>query len=59
MIGVSIPLKDRDDSCFGEMNVSTDYLSSGNILGEMGLLTTSSRNATVICETTVQVSPFK
>ena len=58
MIGVSIPLKDHEDTTtrqsMGEMNVQTDYLCAGNIIGEMGILTSSVRNASVICETTVQ-----
>ena len=32
-----------------------DYLTVGNVIGEMGILTSKPRNATVICETTVQV----
>ncbi|XP_022089278.1 sodium/hydrogen exchanger 10-like [Acanthaster planci] len=32
-----------------------DYLSVGNVIGEMGVLTGRPRNATVQCETTVQV----
>ena len=57
MIGVSIPLKDYEENrqSLGEMNVQTDYLCVGNIIGEMGILTSSARNASVICETTVQV----
>ena len=55
MIGVSIPIKEHDEARLGEMNVQTDYLCAGNIIGEMGLLTNSPRNASVICETTVQV----
>jgi CRP-like cAMP-binding protein len=55
MIGVSIPLKEHDETRLGEMNVQTDYLCAGNIIGEMGMLTRSARNASVICETTVQV----
>ncbi|XP_028411372.1 sodium/hydrogen exchanger 10-like isoform X2 [Dendronephthya gigantea] len=59
MIGVSVPHKDAADDTrmsLGEMNVQTDYLCAGNIVGEMGLLTESARNASVICETTVQHS---
>ena len=55
MIGVSIPLKDHDETRLGEMNIQTDYLCAGNIIGEMGMLTGSPRNASVTCETTVQV----
>ncbi|KAK3608482.1 hypothetical protein CHS0354_010327 [Potamilus streckersoni] len=32
-----------------------DFLMSGNIIGEMGLLTRKPRSATVVCETSVQV----
>jgi len=32
-----------------------DFLGSGNIVGEMGLLTNSKRSCTVSCETAVQV----
>ncbi|XP_052064398.1 sodium/hydrogen exchanger 10-like isoform X1 [Mytilus californianus] len=32
-----------------------DFLTSGNIIGEMGLLTKKPRSATVICETAVQL----
>lgn len=32
-----------------------DFLTSGNIIGEMGLLTKKPRSATVSCETAVQV----
>jgi len=35
--------------------ISADYLFAGNVIGEMGLLTDSVRNASVTCETTVQV----
>jgi hypothetical protein len=55
MIGVSIPLKEHDETRLGEMNIQTDYLCAGNIIGEMGMLTGSARNASVTCETTVQV----
>ncbi|XP_013420708.1 sodium/hydrogen exchanger 10 [Lingula anatina] len=36
-----------------------DYLSAGNVLGEMGFLTNSPRNADIICETSVQVYLIK
>ena len=58
MIGVSVPLTEAAQDTrmsIGEMSVQTDYLCAGNIIGEMGLLTGSARNASVICETTVQV----
>lgn len=38
------------------LQISSDYLFAGNVIGEMGLLTDSVRNASVTCETTVQVS---
>ena len=37
------------------LQISADYLFAGNVIGEMGLLTDSVRNASVTCETTVQV----
>ena len=36
--------------------VFEDYLSAGNVIGEMSLLTGKPRNCTAICETAVQVS---
>lgn len=33
-----------------------DFFGAGTIIGEMGLLKNEVRNATVICETDVQVS---
>ncbi|PIK43588.1 sperm-specific sodium proton exchanger [Apostichopus japonicus] len=36
-------------------DVFEDYLSVGNVIGEMGVLTGRPRNATVSCETTVMV----
>ena len=38
-----------------DLNISTDYLCAGNVIGEMGLLTGGMRNASVVCETAVQV----
>lgn len=38
-----------------ENEVFEDYLTVGNVIGEMGVLTKKPRNATVTCETTVQV----
>merc|ERR1712080_222185 len=36
------------------LKISSDYLCAGNVFGEMGVLTESVRNASVICETIVQ-----
>ena len=55
MIGVSMPLKQHDESRLGEMIVQTDYLSAGNVIGEMGSLVGSPRSASIICETNVKV----
>ena len=38
-----------------DLNISTDYLCSGTTIGEMGILTGGVRNASVLCETAVQV----
>ena len=38
-----------------QLQISADYLFAGNVIGEMGLLTDSVRNASITCETTVQV----
>ena len=38
--------------------VTTDYLSSGTIIGEIGVLTGERRNASVSCETAVQVNYY-
>ena len=35
-----------------------DFLTAGNVLGELGVLTGKPRSATVKCETGVQVSPL-
>ncbi|XP_071957219.1 sperm-specific sodium:proton exchanger-like isoform X2 [Antedon mediterranea] len=39
----------------GATDVFEDYLTAGNVIGEMGLLTGKPRNATVTCETSVLV----
>ncbi|XP_033119377.1 sodium/hydrogen exchanger 10-like [Anneissia japonica] len=39
----------------GSHEVFEDYLTAGNVIGEMGLLTGKPRNATVTCETSVLV----
>ena len=38
-----------------ELNVNTDYLCAGNVIGETCLLTNNMINASVVCETAVQV----
>lgn len=40
----------------GSAVMNVDYLSAGNVLGEIGLLTRHERHVTIWCETTVQVS---
>ena len=42
-------------SLASNLHISADYLYAGNVIGEMGLLTNSVRNASVTCETTCQV----
>ena len=64
MIGVSVSKKsymDGEEPEVGEMIVITDYISAGNMIGEMGLLTSSRRNSSCTCESSVQVliSPDK
>jgi len=58
MIGVSVAKKsyqDGEEPEVGEMIVTTDYISAGNLIGEMGLLTSSRRNSSCTCESAVQV----
>ncbi|XP_074660935.1 sperm-specific sodium:proton exchanger-like [Tubulanus polymorphus] len=42
-----------DDAYFDE-DLFVDYLTTGSIIGEMGLITNKPRNADVMCETAVQ-----
>lgn len=46
----------RRSISFNSEEVFEDYLSVGNVIGEMGVLTGRPRNATVTCETAVMVS---
>lgn len=58
MIGVSVArtsYMDGEEPDVGEMIVTTDYISAGNLIGEMGLLTSSRRNSSCTCESSVQV----
>ena len=58
MIGVSVSKKsymDGEEPEVGEMRVTTDYISVGNMIGEMGLLTKTRRNSSCTCESAVQV----
>ena len=58
MIGVSVVRKSYmagDEAEVGDLIVSTDYVSAGNLIGEMGLLSCSKRNSSCTCETSVQV----
>ena len=62
MIGVSVAKKsyvDGEETEVGEMIVTTDYISAGNLIGELGILTSSRRNSSCTCETSVQVSTFQ
>ncbi|XP_057290115.1 sodium/hydrogen exchanger 10-like [Hydractinia symbiolongicarpus] len=56
LVGVSMGTVDfqQISSLTSSLQISADYLYAGNVIGEMGLLTDSVRNASVICETTVQ-----
>ncbi|XP_048585520.1 sodium/hydrogen exchanger 10 isoform X2 [Nematostella vectensis] len=55
MIGVSVAKWNKpSDGQVGDMIVSTDYMSAGNLIGEFGLLTGSTRNSSCTCETSVQ-----
>ena len=61
MIGESVAKKsymDGEEPEVGEMIVITDYISAGNLIGEMGLLTSSKRNSSCTCESAVQVLIF-
>ena len=54
--GKPIILEDRPSGSQMKIKANLiDFLTSGNILGEMGLLTKKPRSATVSCETAVQV----
>lgn len=57
MIGVSVARRgyfDGEEPEVGEMIVTTDYVSAGNLIGEMGLLTSSQRNSSCTCESAVR-----
>lgn len=61
MIGVSVSKKsymDGEEPEVGEMRVTTDYISVGNMIGEMGILTKTRRNSSCTCESAVQVLIF-
>lgn len=60
MIGVSVAKSymDGEEPEVGEMIVTTDYISAGNLIGEMGLLTSSRTNSSCTCESSVQVSNY-
>lgn len=62
MIGVSVAKKsimDGEEADVGEMIITTDYISTGNLIGEMGILTSSRRNSSCTCESSVQVTATK
>lgn len=52
LVGVSTGQTNKETSM--NLKISSDYLYAGNVVGEMGLLMNSVRNASVICETIVQ-----
>lgn len=57
IIGVSVARRscfDGEEPEVGGMIVTTDYVSAGNLIGEMGLLTSSQRNSSCTCESAVQ-----
>ncbi|XP_068761684.1 sperm-specific sodium:proton exchanger-like [Montipora capricornis] len=57
MIGVSVAKKifaEDEEQEVGEMIVTTDYISAGNLIGEMGILTSAKRNSSCTCESEVQ-----
>lgn len=47
--------KEREETTDENLNNQEDFLCSGNIVGELGLLTKSVRSCSVSCETDVQV----
>lgn len=59
MVGVSVTRKslvESEEPEVGEMIVTKDYISAGNLIGEMGMLTSAKRNSSCTCESEVQVS---
>ena len=50
---------DGEEADVGEMIITTDYISVGNLIGEMGILTSSRRNSSCSCESSVQVTATK
>lgn len=61
LVGVSVGTVDfaQIQALASSLHLSADYLYAGNVIGEMGLLTDSVRNASVSCETTCQVQNFQ
>ena len=61
LVGVSVGTVDfaQIQALASSLHLSADYLYAGNVIGEMGLLTDSVRNASVSCETTCQVRNFQ
>lgn len=58
MIGVSVAKRKNtrpSDADVGDMIVTTDYMTAGNLIGEFGLLTRSTRTSSCTCESSVQV----
>lgn len=59
MVGVSVrkkSLEENEEPEVGEMIVTKDYISAGNLIGEMAMLTSARRNSSCTCESEVQVS---
>lgn len=59
MVGVSVTRKslvESEEPEVGEMIVTKDYISAGNLIGEMGMITSAKRNSSCTCESEVQVS---
>ncbi|XP_067045427.1 sperm-specific sodium:proton exchanger-like [Acropora muricata] len=58
MVGVSVrkkSLEENEEPEVGEMIVTKDYISAGNLIGELAMLTSARRNSSCTCESEVQV----
>ncbi|KAG1651400.1 Sodium/hydrogen exchanger 8 [Nymphon striatum] len=51
-------LPNTESFIFLDQNEYEDYIGSGNLIGEMGMLTSKPRNCSAICETSVQLDPI-
>ncbi|XP_015758289.1 PREDICTED: sodium/hydrogen exchanger 10-like, partial [Acropora digitifera] len=57
MVGVSVrkkSLEENEEPEVGEMIVTKDYISAGNLIGELAMLTSARRNSSCTCESEVQ-----